>query len=99
MLNVPKVAIIGGTPPTVMINPLKLPNTMPRAKPNSTASTIDISGFTLTTKATIIATRPIIDPTDRSMPRVMMTIVWARATMARMEIFSRMSRKFSRLKK
>ena len=57
------------------------------------------SGLALKTKATIMATRPIIEPTDRSMPLVIMTMVWASTTIDRIEMLSRMSRKLLRVRK
>ena len=50
-------------------------------------------------KATIMATRPMLEPTDRSMPWVRMTIVCASATITRMEISNRMSLKFPGVRK
>ena len=46
-----------------------------------------------------MATKPTIDPTDRSMQRVMMTIVWASATITRIEMLSRMSWKLPGVRK
>jgi hypothetical protein len=68
MLKVPRVAIIGGTLPKVIIKPLNVPNTAPNAIPRTTANTTGISGYCFTTNATIIATRPIMELTERSIP-------------------------------
>ena len=65
---------------------------------SNTAKITGISGFCLTTNATIIATNPIMELTERSMPCVMMTIVCASAAITRIEMFRRMSFRLSAVK-
>ncbi len=93
MLSVPSVAIIGGTLPAVMTTPLKLPRIPPRSMPSRTAMAGVTEGKATTVNETIIATSPIIELTDRSMPRVIITIVCPRATMVRIDMLSKMLRK------
>src|SRR5579859_2849409 len=89
MLSVPRVAMMGGTLPSVMISPLKLPRMPPSTTPSITSSTTGVKGKARTTNETSIATRARVEATDRSMPRVMMIMPCASAIIARMEMSSR----------
>ncbi len=91
--------MMGGTPPYATITPLMLPNTAPSAMPRGRASTAGILGNPTTMNETIMATRPIVEPTDKSIPRVIMTIIWASATITSTEMSSRMFWKLSTVRK
>ncbi len=72
MLSVPRVATMAGTPRTATRNPLTIPRPSPSRTPKAIATGVSTTR-SASTEATTNATSPIIDSTDRSTLRVMMT--------------------------
>ena len=72
MLSVPRVAMNGGSSITVTSTPLVRPKSTPTPRP---AAMLNACEYCKSKQSAVISpARPIAEPTDRSIPAVMMTI-------------------------
>jgi len=78
-----------------MIEPAASPIDIPSSKDSKG----DISGFALTVSAVTMPDRAIVEPIDRSMPRVRMTIIIPTERMLKIAVLASKSLIFARLKK
>ena len=78
----------------VTMIPLMKPNKRPNRVPKRTANPGGNAGLSRINMPMTMATNPMFEPTDKSMLAVNMTIIWPMATMDKIEMSSRMSRKF-----
>ena len=76
MFSVPSVTMNGGSRSRVTSAPLSRPQAVPTPKPSSSASRPG-SPWSAASLAITIEDRTMIAPTERSMPAVRMTSVWA----------------------
>ena len=74
--SVASVMMMAGTRAKATSNPLMTPNPAPTRIANRTSSAGLSSGYFVTRLPAANAVKPTIDPTDRSMLRVRMTMVW-----------------------
>ncbi len=91
MLNMPNVTMKSGSFSLAIIKPF----TRPQVTPNSIPAAIPRNKLCVSMPAVIMLVRPTIEPTERSIPRVMMTKVMPTAIIVLIEDCSRMSRRFA----
>src|ERR1700722_2156519 len=101
---IPRVPIKGGTRRSAISNPLITPGTTEIPKPAKTASTRLRNGFPnwvpqLKTWAVTTAERPMVNPTDKSIPPEMMTKVWPRPSKSGVTVKTAMDLTLKGLKK
>src|SRR5438132_2353376 len=96
--KVPSVTISGGKPRRATIAALSAPPRRPTANAAPTAAAMGQWASCQSDPSTT-ADNPIIDPTDRSMPPVMMTAVSARASKPSSTLRRVISKAFARLRK
>ena len=91
MLSMPSVTMKSGSLSLAIISPL----IKPQITPNNMPAAIPKKGCEGARLAVIMLVSPTIDPTERSIPRVMMTKVMPTAIIVLIEDCSRMSRMFA----
>jgi hypothetical protein len=99
MVIVAMVAMIGGMPPLATKSPLIEPKIKPISVPTTKHSQGSIMMPSLTINATAIPENARVDVTDKSMPAVSMTIIWAMATTISMDASNKMILKLLRFRK
>ncbi len=95
---VPNVAMNGGIRATVTSSPFNSPASAPTPIATAVAAQIE-KPRSRTTIAPNTPASAATDPTDRSMPFVMMTIVWAVAMMAITAVCAPMLKRLSAVRK
>jgi len=98
ILNIPSVVIKGLILNLVIISPLIVPNNSPNKRPLSKARKA-FSSLTVINLAVSIEDTAKRDPTERSIPPVIMTIVWPIAIIPIVDILRRTLNKLSWVKK
>jgi len=81
--SVPSVTTIGGMPSPAISAPLTSPKPRPIAKPRTAKASAGRPGWARATIAVSIPVRARLAATERSMPRVRITAIWASAIMNR----------------
>jgi hypothetical protein len=98
MPSVPRVTISGGTLALVMSTPLRTPQAVPATSPAASPATIAPQPSPPTASITLAAITPektSTDPTDRSIPAVMITKVMPTAMISSPEASAAMLRKLN----
>jgi hypothetical protein len=86
MASVPSVTTMEGMPTKATSAPLRKPSHAPTAVATRIVAMTGSWGACSESRATTMPERARFAATDRSMPRVRITTIWARAIMARMAV-------------